>query len=147
MRPCPLYTPPVAPTDWMRWWVNLNDWSYTVKLKVSYIYLQTKLFRGRRSRNKVSVGEPAEGSITSFTSVIFKIEQFDLTFLIFLIIYIYKLTVNLLMTDLWNTELMKSATNCENVVEIVEFGISCITWTLSISVLVTDIQIWLQFFL
>ena len=27
--------------------------------------LQTRLFRGRRSRNKVSVGEPAEGSITN----------------------------------------------------------------------------------
>ena len=26
--------------------------------------LQTRLFRGRRSRNKVSVGEPAEGSLS-----------------------------------------------------------------------------------
>ena len=26
-------------------------------------YLQIRLFRGRRSRNKVSVGEPAEGSL------------------------------------------------------------------------------------
>ena len=28
-------------------------------------YLQIRLFRGRRSRNKVSVGEPAEGSLTA----------------------------------------------------------------------------------
>ena len=27
--------------------------------------LQTRLFRGRRSRNKVSVGEPAEGSLST----------------------------------------------------------------------------------
>ena len=30
--------------------------------------LQTRLSRGRRSRNKVSVGEPAEGSLIIYAS-------------------------------------------------------------------------------
>ena len=33
--------------------------------------LQTRLFRGRRSRNKVSVGEPAEGSLTLILSIFY----------------------------------------------------------------------------
>ena len=33
--------------------------------------LQTRLFRGRRSRNKVSVGEPAEGSLTIILSIFY----------------------------------------------------------------------------
>ena len=32
--------------------------------------LQTRLSRGRRSRNKVSVGEPAEGSFFVFSLII-----------------------------------------------------------------------------
>ena len=39
-------------------------------LLVTYVreVVQTLPFRGRRSRNKVSVGEPAEGSLTCFFS-------------------------------------------------------------------------------
>ena len=33
--------------------------------------LQTRLFRGRRSRNKVSVGEPAEGSLTNIMNLFY----------------------------------------------------------------------------
>ena len=30
-------------------------------------FIQTLSFKGRRSRNKVSVGEPAEGSLTTYS--------------------------------------------------------------------------------
>ncbi len=33
--------------------------------------LRTGLFRGRRSRNKVSVGEPAEGSIANIMNLFY----------------------------------------------------------------------------
>ena len=49
-----MYTPPVAFTDWVFRWVFL----IVAKLKIK----QTLALRGKRSRNKVSVGEPAEGS-------------------------------------------------------------------------------------
>ena len=64
IRPCPLYTPPVAPTDWMSWWVDWNRCYFLTKMVVIFENLQTRLSRGRRSRNKVSVGEPAEGSLS-----------------------------------------------------------------------------------
>ena len=61
LRPCPLYTPPVAPTDWVfRWIIRTAPVfsSWNLEWKVWW----TLTLRGRRSRNKVSVGEPAEGS-------------------------------------------------------------------------------------
>ena len=64
IRPCPLYTPPVAPTDWMSWWVDWNNIYLLAEMVVFCENLQTRLSRGRRSRNKVSVGEPAEGSFS-----------------------------------------------------------------------------------
>ena len=69
LRPCPLYTPPVAPTDWMVRWgsrILLSDW---FARKIAREVTQTLPFRGRRSRNKVSVGEPAEGSLTCIHSL------------------------------------------------------------------------------
>ena len=64
LRPCPLYTPPVAPTDWMVRW-ELGIWELSYSRRTSFEELvQILSFRGRRSRNKVSVGEPAEGSLT-----------------------------------------------------------------------------------
>ena len=39
-------------------------------MAVTFEYLQTRLSRGRRSRNKVSVGEPAEGSLLTDNSSI-----------------------------------------------------------------------------
>ena len=39
-------------------------------MAVTFEYLQTRLSRGRRSRNKVSVGEPAEGSLSSIGTYI-----------------------------------------------------------------------------
>ena len=65
LRPCPLYTPPVAPTDWVIRWIiqtAMAFGSWTLLWKV----LWTLSLRGRRSRNKVSVGEPAEGSFACF---------------------------------------------------------------------------------
>ena len=63
LRPCPLYTPPVAPTDWMtRWNIGtVND--LALLLSCLWELSLTSPFRGRWSRNKVSVGEPAEGSL------------------------------------------------------------------------------------
>lgn len=54
-----LYTPPVAVTDWLFWWVlgSLDKFIYLNKL------LQITVIRGSKSRNKVSVGEPADGSL------------------------------------------------------------------------------------
>ena len=63
LRPCLLYTPPVAPTDWMLRWISgrpLLELRGTGSVDER---LWTFSFRGRRSRNKVSVGEPAEGSL------------------------------------------------------------------------------------
>ena len=57
MRPCPLYTPPVAPTDESSGEVH-GVAVHAMAVEVKW----TSRFRGRRSRNKVSVGEPAEGS-------------------------------------------------------------------------------------
>ena len=59
-----MYTPPVATTDWE----NLGE-AGTETCSASRPYLSWKQFqqyssRGSKSRNKVSVGEPAEGSLT-----------------------------------------------------------------------------------
>ena len=37
--------------------------------------LQTRLSRGRRSRNKVSVGEPAEGSLSAIGTYAYNIVE------------------------------------------------------------------------
>ena len=64
LRPCPLYTPPVATTDWMVQWDNRTDNLSTGNSWRAYLEDdQTWSFRGSKSRNKVSVGEPAEGSL------------------------------------------------------------------------------------
>ena len=64
LRPCPLYTPPVATTDWMVQWGNRTDNLATGNSWREYLEDdQTWSFRGSKSRNKVSVGEPAEGSL------------------------------------------------------------------------------------
>ena len=70
LRPCPLYTPPVATTDWMVQWDNRTDNLATGNSWRAYLEDdQTWSFRGSKSRNKVSVGEPAEGSLlVSFIS-------------------------------------------------------------------------------
>jgi len=62
----PLYTPTVAPTD--GWTDEDSGWprmllaarSVASKAELVQIFLTS----GRRSSNKVSVGEPAEGSLT-----------------------------------------------------------------------------------
>ena len=62
IRPCPLYTPPVALTDGLlcefeglgtQKFISAHLW----KLK------RTVWSKGKRSRNKASVGEPADGSL------------------------------------------------------------------------------------
>ena len=47
--------------------VNISDRDLVGQLAWSWKVRLTLLLRGRRSRNKVSVGEPAEGSIIRFT--------------------------------------------------------------------------------
>ena len=46
--------------------VNISDRGLLGQLNLLWKVKLTLLLRGRRSRNKVSVGEPAEGSITRF---------------------------------------------------------------------------------
>ena len=56
-----LYTPPVAPTD-SSVSASSSDWTSLEVQKV----VQAITLRGRIRRNKVSVGEPAEGSLLPF---------------------------------------------------------------------------------
>ena len=63
LRPCPLYTPPVATTDWMAQWGLRTGSRRLATTTPSRKVRQTRSFRGSKSRNKVSVGEPAEGSL------------------------------------------------------------------------------------
>ena len=58
LRPCLLYTPPVAPTD-LDVLVSCSDWQPLGRREV----LRTPMSGGRRSRNKAAVGEPAAGSL------------------------------------------------------------------------------------
>ena len=64
IRPCPLYTPPVALTDGL-----FCEFEGLVTIcTLLYIFRLWKLKRtvwskGKRSRNKASVGEPADGSL------------------------------------------------------------------------------------
>ena len=58
IRPCPLYTPPVALTDGLLCeFEGLGHFYDLWKLK------RTVWSKGKRSRNKASVGEPADGSL------------------------------------------------------------------------------------
>lgn len=64
LRPCLLYTPPVAPTD-------LDG---LASCPESCIHMWGEVPRacpsgGRRSRNKAAVGEPAAGSFQSFMRI------------------------------------------------------------------------------
>ena len=64
LRPCLLYTPPVAPTD-------LDG---LASCPESRIHMWGEVPRacpsgGRRSRNKAAVGEPAAGSFQSFMRI------------------------------------------------------------------------------
>ena len=63
LRPCPLYTPPVATTDWMARWGLRTGPGRSATTTQGRKVGQTRSFRGSKSRNKVSVGEPAEGSL------------------------------------------------------------------------------------
>jgi hypothetical protein len=65
LRPCPLYTPPVATTDWIAQWGLRTSLGRLATTTLSRKVRQTQSFRGSKSRNKVSVGEPAEGSLIS----------------------------------------------------------------------------------
>ena len=56
-RRCYRLNNPVSYSDRLLWGQLLRNWKV----------LLTLLFRGSRSRNKVSVGEPAEGSIIQFS--------------------------------------------------------------------------------
>ena len=69
LRPCPLYTPPVATTDWMAQWGIPTGLGMLATTTLGWEVCQTWSFRGSKSRNKVSVGEPAEGSLLSFEKV------------------------------------------------------------------------------
>ncbi len=66
IRPCPLYTPPVALTDGLL--CEFEGLSNILYYSHEYFYIARKLKRtvwskGKRSRNKASVGEPADGSL------------------------------------------------------------------------------------
>ena len=64
MRPCPLYTPPVAATDWVsRLRVRRSRLLASQGVMAAAKVLITARPRGSRSRNKVIVGEPAFGSL------------------------------------------------------------------------------------
>jgi hypothetical protein len=61
--PCPLYTPPVALTDGLL--CEFEGLAFLLwKLK------RTVWSKGKRSRNKASVGEPADGSLRCFYPIL-----------------------------------------------------------------------------
>ena len=69
MRPWSLYTPPVATTDELFSEIfggKLCDAS-CIAVAIAKVD-QTWWFGGSKSRNKVSVGEPAEGSLKKFNN-------------------------------------------------------------------------------
>ena len=59
IRPCPLYTPPVALTDGL-----LCEFQGLALLTMLWKLKRTVWSKGKRSRNKASVGEPADGSLS-----------------------------------------------------------------------------------
>ena len=68
LRPCPLYTPPVARTDWVNRRIIQAMSQRSVPVVPRKVW-RTISLRGRRSRIKVYVGEPAEGSFARFLSI------------------------------------------------------------------------------
>ena len=83
MRPCPLYTPPVAATDWMSYLCVRMLEAVNHPTLTGWLHQAKVLFnigsRGSRSRNKVIVGEPAFGSLLLFEMNL-KSGSIDLTF-------------------------------------------------------------------
>jgi len=61
MRPCPLYTPPVALTDGLL--CEFEGLNVRVYACAPRKLNRTVWSKGKRSRNKASVGEPADGSL------------------------------------------------------------------------------------
>ena len=95
-----MYTPPVAFTDWVFRWVFL----IVSKLKIKQILA----LRGKRSRNKVSVGEPAEGS---FIICLFFLNQCSLCWLRLATVYLFRLllsvkNLNILNFQRWISRLL-----------------------------------------
>ena len=70
IRPCPLYTPPVALTDGLL--CEFEGLYFYIRLAHINIrkLKRTVWSKGKRSRNKASVGEPADGSLRIFTRII-----------------------------------------------------------------------------
>ena len=69
IRPCPLYTPPVALTDGLLCEFEGLGTAYMNLFIVCYHLWKLKRTvwsKGKRSRNKASVGEPADGSLRVF---------------------------------------------------------------------------------
>ncbi len=58
------HRPSLLPIEWSG--ENVGSGWLNLRIRSLAKVVQTLLFRGRRSRNKVSVGEPAEGSLTWF---------------------------------------------------------------------------------
>ena len=80
--PCPLYTPPVALTDGLL--CEFEGLAFLLwKLK------RTVWSKGKRSRNKASVGEPADGSLRCFFSFKTILSNFKITFFFFLLVFIF----------------------------------------------------------
>jgi len=63
IRPCPLYTPPVALTDGLLCEFEGLGQSRLVLDQYLWKLKRTVWSKGKRSRNKASVGEPADGSL------------------------------------------------------------------------------------
>ena len=70
IRPCPLYTPPVALTDGLLCeFEGLGQSEPCVHDQYLWKLKRTVWSKGKRSRNKASVGEPADGSLRVFYSI------------------------------------------------------------------------------
>ena len=115
LRPCPLYTPPVATTDWMaRWGLRTGPGGLATTPQGRKVG-QTRSFRGSKSRNKVSVGEPAEGSFTRLYFILL-CGTFGWIYMFYYkkLIIIKKIILRKPpTTDLLVPRSMKSAANCE----------------------------------
>ena len=61
------HRPSLLPIEWIS---ELQDWCTVVLHFTRWELNQTCSFRGSKSRNKVSVGEPAEGSLTRIHTII-----------------------------------------------------------------------------
>ena len=94
--PCPLYTPPVALTDGLL--CEFEGLAFLLwKLK------RTVWSKGKRSRNKASVGEPADGSLRCFLLKLFLCflqNEKNLCFCFFLICFCFVQKQNKLRKEL-----------------------------------------------